>query len=396
MTDVILCIDIGTSSLKAAFMKDKPCPTHVARIPFSSGTSIEWIPALKAALSELYEKNPDCAIEAICISGNGPTIVSQNGTTLLHNDNGRSPEMKENLSSQGRYVRTSADAPFLPEQERFAVLPALTQTKSIFIPRLAMFKEMYPSEWENSKYIFSGPEYFIYRLTGEALTILPEERYKTAYWSNEELIKCGFSEEDCKKLPPFKKMGTFAGKVNEKAAIETGLLEGTFVFAGGPDFCVALIGSGTVMPGTLCDRAGSSEGINLCTSSPVFQEGIRTLPSPVPGLWNASILLGDTGKIRMENPGEETDKKLLKQFTDALNRLRTAAENHGEYFPSEMTVTGGQCMDVNWLKAKATASGLYLTTRYCSDSELIGDLILTRVALGDWDDIDEGVFMTSH
>lgn len=349
MTDCILCIDIGTTSLKAAFMKDKPGEVFVSRQHFIKGTADEWLSALARAVKELNEKNPDCAVEAICISGNGPTIVSEDRTTLLHN-----APLSENLEQEIKNLNT----------------------KSLFIPRLYAFKKMFSESWSKSKYIFSGPEYLIYEITGRALSILPEERYVPAYWDENDLLKAGFSKEDFSKLPPFVLPGTLAGKLNEKAALTTGLLEGTLVFAGGPDFTVALIGTGTVFPGKMCDRAGSSEGINLCTQNPVYAEGLRTLPSVMSGLWNVSRLL---------EPGED--------FGKAVDMLRKAAEQAGEYFPSYMIITGGQALDKERILEKEKASGMKIQTQYCLDAELIGDLVLARVGLGDYDSIEEAVMV---
>ena len=38
-------------------------------------TAKKWMPALKKAISEMKAQNEDAAVEAICVSGNGPTIV---------------------------------------------------------------------------------------------------------------------------------------------------------------------------------------------------------------------------------------------------------------------------------------------------------------------------------
>ena len=114
MKDCILCIDIGTTSLKAAFMSGKPEKVFVSRQKLETGRSNEWLPALSRAVKELKEKNPECAVEAVCISGNGPTIVSEDGTTLLHNDNLNDAESilkNSGRSPSGQAFRPSASAP---------------------------------------------------------------------------------------------------------------------------------------------------------------------------------------------------------------------------------------------------------------------------------------------
>ncbi|WP_296325418.1 hypothetical protein [Treponema sp. UBA3813] len=367
MTDTILCIDIGTSSLKAALLPDnlKKFPIFVSRQAFPKSSFGErnsarfYLPALKAALSELKEKNPDFAIEAICVSGNGPTIISEDGRTFLYSD----------------------ALPDFPVEEK----KVLERTKSLFIPRFIGFRELYPAQWKESRAIFGTPEFLLHELTGESLSILPEDRFLPAYWTEEELESCGFSDSDIKKIPPLKKMGSFVGKVSEKAALATGLFEGTFVFAGAPDFVVALLGTGTVFPGRLCDRAGSSEGLNLCTTKPVFAEGLRTLPSAIPGLWNLSYLL---------NPSVDSAPSVrnFNELAHGIRLLRGAALSNGEFFPDYMTITGGQALDDELIAQKEAATGLKIKKMPCADAELIGDLILARVALGDFDDVPEAVF----
>ena len=391
MTDTILCIDIGTSSLKAAFLPDnlRAGEIFVSRQFFSQRAVVEnrvaeeWLPCLKAAVAELKAKNPGYAVEAVCVSGNGPTVVSEDCTTLLYNQ----------LFVCERAGRSAFGSK--------AQKNSLKNTKSLFIPRVSGFKSAFPVSWKNTEYVYGAPEFLIHELTGSSVSILPEERFLPAYWSEGELKACGFSQEDCKKLPPFVKAGGFAGKVSGAAALATGLLEGTLVFAGAPDFVVALIGTGTVLPGRLCDRAGSSEGLNLCTSKPVFAEGLRTLPSVVSGLWNVSYLLNSSQSLRehretslCENPSVNSVASVRNstELSRGINLLREAALSNGVYIPDFMTITGGQALNESLVAQKEAACGIKIKKMPCEDAELLGDLILARVGLGDYDDITEAVF----
>ena len=385
MTDTILCIDIGTSSLKAALLPDNLTKneTFVSRQVFPQSAFSEhdsaryYLPALKAALSELREKNPDYAIEAICVSGNGPTVISEDYTTLLYSDAFVLPRLGHSAS----WKKTG-----------------LKNTKSLFIPRLVAFNELFEESWWASSHIFGAPEFLIYELTGEEVAILPEKRFLPAYWTEEELKKCGFSTSDIQKLPPFVKMGAFAGKISGKAALETGLLEGTLVFAGAPDFVVALLGTGTIFPGRLCDRAGTSEGLNLCTAKPIFAEGLRTMPSAIPGLWNVSYLLNpqistDFHRLKNYNSSNLCESvDYLNELSHGISLLREAVTANGELFPDCMTITGGQALSDELIAQKEEATGLKIKKMPCADAELLGDLILARVSLGDYDDISEAVF----
>jgi len=356
-TQNILCVDIGTTSLKVGLLSDKRKVDFFSRQSFDNfdekNISEKWSIALKNAVKELKSQNSDFFIDAICISGNGPTVVSEDGTTLLWNE----------------------DISFC----NFSY-----QTKSLYIPRFFAFKKKFESIWNESKFIFSGFEYLIYKLTNNPISVLPSERFSIAYWNDEELLNCGFSCDDIKKLPKFVKSGSLAGKITKESSKFLGIAENTKVFCGAPDFVVALLGTGTSKAGTLCDRAGSSEGINFCTKKPIFAEGIRTLPSIVDGLWNASILINDSGKRK-----DNDSKNLLNEFSSAIEKLRKLAIENEEEFPEEITITGGQSLDENWLQQKSNAANIKISIPFCNDAELIGDLIFAQIGLGNFNNFDD-------
>lgn len=54
------------------------------------------------------------------------------------------------------------------------------------------------------------------------------------------------------------------GPLLEEAARRWDLPPGIPVIGGGPDFVLTLLGTATVRPGRICDRSGTSDGINLC------------------------------------------------------------------------------------------------------------------------------------
>ena len=138
---------------------------------------------------------------------------------------------------------------------------------------------------------------------------------------------------------------------------------------------------------------------------PVFAEGLRTLPSVIPGLWNLSYLVNGKlttdytdvtdyeNKKTAENPrSSASSASKFNELAHGISLLREAAESHGEYFPDYMTITGGQALDEGLVAQKEASTGLKIRKMPCADAELLGDLILARVALGDYDDITEAVF----
>ena len=387
MEQTVLAVDIGTSSLKAAFVSEKGKISAFSRRPFflcnTEHASKEWLPAYQNALQDLVSQSPEIRPSGICVSGNGPTLVAQSGETLLWN-------------------------------EKVVQL----KSSSLFIPRLLAFKDKFSDVWKKSGLVYSGPEYFLWLLTGESCTILPEKRFESAYWNKQLLLESGFSNDEINKLPSFTEPSHKVAGLSRKASSflgveEFGIKEGLPVFCGSPDFISALIGTATVKPGILCDRAGSSEGINFCTAVPLEGEKIRTLPSVVPELWNASVLLPDSGskfdsfKLKIERElGKQIEYSVLVQeiiesdgtnasldqgkylmiqtalnLKDAIGILKDAAAKKGVPFPDEMRVAGGQAKSALWNQMKADITGMKISVPSCPDAELLGDAAFAFTAL---------------
>lgn len=424
-----LCADIGTTSLKAALVSDKGQVLSFSKIEFTSTDkskiALEWFEALKESISALKKnqieslsenenlvdsKTGTLNIDAICISGNGPTIVSEDGTTLLWN--------------------APVDSSLIPDIKK--ILPPELSEKfshSLFLPRILAFKNLYKNQFEKQK-IFSGPEYLIWSLSNSQITILPEDRYEAAYWNDQVLTAISGSTANnsspeknestainsSPSMGPFVKPGFNCGTITKEIASQLKISSSTKVIAGGPDFTVALIGTNTLQQGKLCNRAGSSEGLNWCTAKPVFASGIRTLPSVIPGLWNASILSHNSGdriadsKQAYEKENnveisfsqyiklciEEKDKngaQILQElsdfFKDGISKFRTLSKENNIPLRETVMVTGGQAKNPLWLKHKAECSQINLATCEIPDSELIGDAVLASYGLGLYDSIQE-------
>lgn len=371
MNERILCIDIGTSSLKAAIIDGLGNAISFSREKLISDdfAANQWIFATENAIRKMAQP-----FDAICISGNGPTIVSENGRTILWND-----------------------------KKANALKNELPKTTSLFLPQLAAFKTFYYEDYSKTNFLFSAPEFLIWKLTKNAVTILPEERFLPAYWTKETAQNFGI---DIKKLPPFVSSGALAGYTKDSIP----------VFCGGPDFVTALIGTNTLKSGTICDRAGSSEGINFCVSKPIFDSQIRTLPSIIPGLWNISILIPESGslfsafkneyetfcnhkfsfdeliKISIEDKNSQgwfILKGLLQNFSHSIQFLKKIAKEHAIDFPSTISITGGQANNKQWLKYKGKNAQININIKNIPDCELLGNAVLAQFGLKNFNSIQE-------
>ncbi len=379
----VLCADIGTTSLKAAAIDENGNVLDFERAAFdfkdAGFEANEWLMRFQECALRISGK---CRIGAVCISGNGPTIASENGRTVLWNDKTEIPPI---------------------------------ETKSLFIPGLCIFRKKYPEDFSSSSSVFSGPEFLVFKLTGKKITVLPEERYKPAYWAKDSLFAAGFTDEEQKKLPSFVPVGFNAGSLLPGIQKKTGLSE-IPVFACGPDFVAAIIGTNTLRPGKLCDRSGSSEGINFCVEKPIYNEGIRTLPSIISGLWNLSVLIPESG-IRLERFRNEIESlsgkkstweeiidycfadknsegfhemlKISNDVREGITLLRKVAAESNQKIDNVMTCTGGQAKNDKWLSQKAINSGISLQVPQCRDAELLGNACVAFTSLGFFSSIQE-------
>lgn len=374
----VLCADIGTTSLKIALISEQGEVVSFCKRPLnfqkSDYVANQWLQAFTGGGAECIQKTYE-EVLAICISGNGPTLVSQNGRTLLWNS-------------------------ILPSELK------LPSTKSLFLPLLAAFKHFYKDEWKGSPHIFSGPEYLIYKLTGKAVTILPEKRFQNAYWTSKELKAFDIEEE---KLPDFVEPGYFAGKTTEECNKVLGLKKAIPVFCGGPDFITALIGTGCLKAGKICDRAGSSEGLNFCSERALKSPNLRTLPSVIPGLWNISYMIPKSGSLITDFKNEISsleerelsyeeiidyafnDKnsegwrilsEILENNKKGFEEIKGLAIEAQIPFDDKVFITGGQAKNPRWLKEKAKVLGTSICRGKVFDSELLGDAIIAFTSLG--------------
>jgi xylulokinase len=167
---------------------------------------------------------------------------------------------------------------------------------------------------------------------------------------------------------------------------------------------MALLGSGAVEPGLICDRAGSSEGINVCVKEPpragiAATHSLRALPHAICGLWNVSVVLPESGSIfdryRLETgqqdvPYEEMLKSMtgetlhpvLQRIADGVRRALGTLREAG-YPVLQMRHSGGQAKSPIWNRVKAEVTGCRLLVPEIVDTELAGNAAAAMFALGE-------------
>lgn len=376
---IVICADVGTTSLKAGAIGFRGEVVSLSNVPLGyerrDRAALEWLPALQKAVRAVLSEAAGCEAAALCVSGNGPTIVGADGATLLWN-------------------------------ESVAALSG-ARGASLFIPRLLAFRELRRASWESSAFVYSGPEFLAHELTLSSFTILPEARYESAYWDGGALDEAGIPRG---KLPPFARAVEPFGALSESAARSLGLPSAIPVFCCGPDFIAAMIGTASLEEGALYDCAGSSEGVNLCSKKKLSAPSIRVLPSARPGFWNAASLIPESGSVFMaakraaeKKAGREISSAdfarrearraaregkgalalIAANFREALAALLSAAKDAGVSARFPVAVTGGQAGSDGWMRMKCDAAGVPLSVCACADAELLGDAAVALAGLGE-------------
>jgi xylulokinase len=296
--------------------------------------------------------------------------------------------------------------------------------KSLFLPHATWFQSERMSEYERVRYFFSSQEWLSFMLGANPVSVLPAEAYRPYYWDD---VQCRIIGLDIEKFPPFVKLGSIIGRVSLQATHRFKLPAGIPIIAGGSDFIMALIGVGAISEGLVCDRAGTSEGINLCSAVPLQTNELRVLPHVVDGLWNIGGLIPDSGRLfdqyRAHSGQEQRDyDDLLRELIPdpahavsdtggdhTLSLGRSTLETIGfkaravlEKFRrhglplTEMRVSGGQSKNARWNQLKADVTGTTLLIPEVNDGELAGDAILAARALGEVSSLSEAVERMLH
>lgn len=288
---MILVFDIGTTVLKGGIIDPRgSLAAHIRQSIVSpghtnadiSGPSPEnWIETFNAVAKKLIQtlksKRLKAPIQGVVVSGNGPTLVPVDA-------NGK-PVCKaiswDDKKSTG-YIKG------LKEKTGDRVDP------SFYMAKAYLLLKQDPVQYGRVRWFLPCPEYISFFLTGNASAFLPAPGYTAYMWTDDTVTKTGMDKE---KFPPFRHMGEETGKVSKVAGEKTGIPPGIPVFAGGPDFIMSLLGTDTMSVNRICDRTGTSEGINVCSNHPVDHKNLTSVHHIRKGFYNISCILPFAGKV---------------------------------------------------------------------------------------------------
>ncbi len=281
---MVLAYDIGTTFLKGALVSNGGTVIARAQVPVRMVQGNEpdrfecdantWLSGIALVTAQLSVRDRG-RIRAVVVSANGPTLVPVGAD---------GEPLDFAMSWMDRRADTEADI--------IAEFSDTPLDASFYLPKAYWIMRHRPDVYERTRYFLPCAEYASFFLTGNPVRIVPTPLFRDFFW-NEGAIPHLHMDPD--KFPPFVDVGDLLGTVRAEAEETLGIPSGLPVFAGGPDFIMSILGTAATQHGRACDRAGTSEGINLCWPAPVHDRRLLCFPHVVRGAFNISTMISSSG-----------------------------------------------------------------------------------------------------
>jgi xylulokinase len=299
--DLLLAIDIGTGSVRAALVEaggkilafaSQEHDQIVPQFGWSQQSPRTWWEgaaySVEAVLQKVDQASGRIAGVAACGQMHASVLIDDDGELVLD----------EVPLWNDKRTREIVDA-FNREHDIVSLLPIAANPPTVAWPafKLAWIKQHQPKEYARASTLLMPKDYINFRLTGERTIDVCEAScsylmdVQKRAWSQEILDLLGL---DRAKLPRLSLASDILGPVSKKAAAATGLQPGTPVMVSAGDFPIALLGAGVTQVGMGCDITGTSTLISLLSEKPVLDPVITNVEG-VSGGWNAFTILDAGG-----------------------------------------------------------------------------------------------------
>ncbi|MCL2067401.1 MAG: FGGY-family carbohydrate kinase [Treponema sp.] len=286
---MLLTIDIGTSVFKSALWDFHGNRLSSAEVPLlinsrgarHEANSAQWLRAFEICAANLGNLSK---VQAIVLSGNGPSLIPVFDEPELRRDN---------LLLNAAPARMWLDRRAAREAGEVSTVAGSFADASFFLPKALFIKNNEPELYGRTKYFLGCPEFLAFALCGQARFVFPSKGFEGWFWTEEILKRLKL---DAAKFPPFIRPGETFGELLPAVASQFGFPQKIPVISGGPDFFAAIVGAGVRQPSQACDRTGTSEGINVCTENQINDRRLFSCGHPVEPYWNLSGVISTTGK----------------------------------------------------------------------------------------------------
>ncbi len=299
--DLLLAVDVGTGSVRAALLTPGgetvafAAEEHeqiVRQFGWSEQRPADWWAGAVTVIRRVLDALPGAAARIAAIGACG-----QMHATVLVDADGR-PALDAVPLWNDKRNREEVDR-FTREQPWRSLLPVAGNPPSVawWGFKLHWLKRHRPDEYARTTLVLGPKDWINFRLTGAVAIDAPEASCTYLFdvargtWSDALAERLGI---DPALLPPIREPHEVLAGVSRQAAAETGLREGTPVVVGISDYPAALLGSGVIEPGLASDVTGTSTLLTLCTAAPVLDPVISNVRGALPN-WSAFTILDAGG-----------------------------------------------------------------------------------------------------
>ena len=299
--DVLLAIDVGTGSVRAALLTAGgetlgfAAQEHeqiVPRFGWSEQRPADWWSGAVTVIRRLLNDVPGAAARIAAIGACG----QMHGTVLLDRDG--EPALDAVPLWNDKRNRDEVNR-FLAAEDWRSLLPLAGNPPSVawWGFKLQWLKAHRASAYARAAVVLAPKDWINFKLTGAIAIDAPEASCTYLYdaarggWSETLATRLGI---DIGLLPPIREPQEVLGHVCATAAAETGLPQGVPVVVGISDYPAALLGSGVIAPGLASDVTGTSTLLTLCTAAPVLDDVITNVRGALPN-WSAFTILDAGG-----------------------------------------------------------------------------------------------------
>ena len=299
--DLLLAIDIGTGSVRAALLTAAgetvafAARAHEQIVPqfgWSEQRPADWWSGAVAVIREVLDRPGGAAARIAAIGACG----QMHATVLLDADG--EPALDAVPLWNDKRNRAELDA-FMREQPWRDLLPTAGNPPSVawWGFKLQWLRTNRPEAFARTASVLSAKDWINFKLTGHIAIDAPEASCTYLFdvaaggWSAALAARLGIP---LSLLPPIREPHEVLGGVSPRAAAETGLPVGIPVVVGISDFPAALLGSGVVSPGLASDVTGTSTLLTLCTEAPVLDPVVSNVRGALPN-WSAFTILDAGG-----------------------------------------------------------------------------------------------------
>jgi xylulokinase len=299
--DLLLAIDVGTGSVRAAVLTAGgetlgfAAQEHEQIVPqfgWSEQRPADWWAGAVSVIRRVLHAVPDAAARIAAIGACG----QMHGTVLIDSDG--EPTLDAVPLWNDKRNRAEVDR-FLGTEEWRHLLPLAGNPPSVawWGFKLQWLQAHRATACARAAVVLAPKDWINFKLTGQIAIDAPEASCTYLYdvtrgeWSADLASRLGI---DVRLLPPIREPQEVLAGVSASAAAETGLPEGVPVVVGISDYPAALLGSGVSTPGLASDVTGTSTLLTLCTSAPVLDDVITNVRGALPN-WSAFTILDAGG-----------------------------------------------------------------------------------------------------